>query len=77
MKTIPNVVTLLWSHSQDCYHIEDMQQTISKGREACIYSDPNDWILIGVFDTDHEAHRYVDHLEKLRGKRKPVINEDF
>jgi len=60
----------LYSLSQNCFHIETLIEYINSNLKYLLVTKrKSDWVLIGVFDNNLEAH---DYIEIVRAKIKEV-----
>ncbi len=63
---IPNYFVAEYSIEQNCFHIEQLTDLIKVGQNSAIHKIPNDYQLIGVFETHTEAHEFIE-------KSRPMI----
>lgn len=62
-----NYKTLLYSSSQDCFHIETLQETIEKG-VVCYLKKQGDYILLGIFEDEALLQDTINKLKNIRLK---------
>lgn len=61
-----NLVTILWSPSQNCFHEEKLGPVIHEGLTSFMTQRHNDWIVVGVFKTHEEAAEFCGYLQEAR-----------
>lgn len=66
-KQIANLSVALYSVSQNCFHIETLEDYIKSNiRKSTLKYKGDSYRLIGVFDSDVEANTYIETVrEKL------------
>jgi hypothetical protein len=52
---------LLWSKKSNCFHVEQLVDTVKKGREFFLSNRTNDYLVIGLGSYD-EVSRTADAL---------------
>ena len=57
-------VSLLFSFSQNSFHIEDVNETSARGMEALMLDLPSDWIVVGYFQCHEEASALIAQLPR-------------
>ena len=70
-KEIAELLAVLYSIDQDCFHIEDLKDYQNTNvRNALLGLNKNDYRMIGVFKTYTEADSYIKtfriHLKKSK-----------
>lgn len=59
----------LYSKSQDCFHIETLEDYVMINVERSILKlNPPDFRLIGIFETGIEANDYIESFRKIKDK---------
>jgi hypothetical protein len=55
-----------WSRSQDCFHVETVDEMLQSNLEVFFHQNPypSDWIVVGFADTIHEANEITVRLKK-------------
>lgn len=59
---------LEWSPDQLCYHVEMVRELCAVAVQAIAGTHPapaSRWMLLGVFDTQEEAHRVGQLIEEM------------
>jgi hypothetical protein len=64
MKNQKNQIAVLYSVSQEVFHIESLSDYIAKNMRDIYSSNYNDYKLIGVFNDYREADKFIDRFEK-------------
>ena len=57
-------VALLFSFSQNCFHVEDVNDVSGKGMRALMFDEPSDWIVLGFARTREEASQLAEELPR-------------
>lgn len=66
---ILNLTAVLYSVSQDCYHIEKIQDYLKQNITVAMNGiKKSDYSLIGIFKSDVEGDRYIEMFKKVKGK---------
>jgi hypothetical protein len=65
---VRNFVVAEYSVSQKCFHVHDLKSMLTHNIENMIGEGSSDYIPIGVFDTDLEAHRYIETVREQMKK---------
>lgn len=66
-----NLVAVLYSHYSHehgmyPYHYEPLTATVDAGLAFFNTPHENAWVVVGVFESDEEAIRFIDTLEQMR-----------
>jgi hypothetical protein len=71
------LISLEWSFSQKCFHIDDMATIIRENRSMILKGGSTDYVLIGLFANEEDASAIADKLrmEMSRSGRSDVIRE--
>lgn len=64
MKNQKNQIAVLYSVSQEVFHVESLSDYIAKNMRDIYSSNYNDYKLIGVFNDYREADKFIDRFEK-------------
>lgn len=64
MKRQKEQLAVLYSVSQEVFHVESLGDYISKNMRDIYSNNYNDYKLIGVFDDYREADKFMDRFEK-------------
>lgn len=59
-----------YSVSQNCFHVETVNDLLKVNMHASLQKQINDYLPIGFFETEIEAH---DFIEKIR----PTLQGDY
>ena len=51
---------VLYSISQKCFHIESLREYIEENIKCAMLKKDNDYRLVGLFNSDDEAHEYTE-----------------
>lgn len=65
------IKAVLYSVSQECFHLETLEDYIKKNSENCLTGKSSDYKLIGVFEKDEEADRFINRF----GDWLKIVNE--
>ncbi len=57
-------VALLFSFSQNAFHIEDVNAVSKQGMRALMFAEPSDWIVLGFARTREEASQLAEGLPR-------------
>jgi hypothetical protein len=57
------IKAVLYSVSQGCFHLETLEDYIKNNLENCLAGKSLDYRLIGVFETDKEADRFISRFD--------------
>lgn len=77
---LPNVeiqkyIVVLYSHEQDCFHIEDFIEYVKENFKEAMFSNFfNGYQIIGLVKSDIEANEYIEHFKKLKQNKDERIN---
>lgn len=64
---IQKYIVVLYSHEQDCYHIEDFIEYVKENfKEAMFTESFNGYQMIGLVKSDEEANEYIEHFKELK-----------
>lgn len=69
------IFALLWSGSQNTFHVEPLKTMLTKNRRACLLGNGTDYVLIflGSDDQCRQARRFLcAHRERIEGNPLPV-----
>ena len=55
---MPELWVLLYSHRQQCFHIETLQETIRYGLGAFKSQSGNDYIVLFMAESQDECHEF-------------------
>jgi hypothetical protein len=66
-------ISLEWSFSQKCFHIEPVKDAISSNIHSFIRGGSCDYVLLGVFKNDEDACAAAQYL---RGKRPDIFTHE-
>lgn len=64
MKNQKNQIAVLYSVSQEVFHVESLSDYIAKNMRDIYSNNYNDYKLIGVFSDYGEADKFMDRFEK-------------
>lgn len=70
MKNTKGRVWVCWSHSQQAVHIEDEAEGLEINREAYARNTPMDYIVLGVFASRGDAHKFLGAADECKGGAK-------
>lgn len=65
-------IALTYSVNQSCYHMETLSELLKTNREQIQSDYTPQYNLIGLFNSDEEAHKYADEFipeAELRKRR--------
>jgi len=63
-------IVVLYSHEQDCYHIEDFIEYVKENfKEAMFANSFNGYQIIGLVKSDIEANEYIEYFKQLKKQR--------
>jgi len=66
-KEIAKLIAALYSVSQDCFHIEQLNEYVENNITHSMRKlNKNDYRLIGVFETELQANDYIEVLKKYQ-----------
>ncbi len=76
---IAHLTAALYSISQDCFHIEPLQDYVKLNlSDAFIKSSKGDYRLVGIFNSDTDADAYIDecrnNMKLLKEKQDKNIS---
>jgi len=64
-KEIGGKSVALYSVTQNCFHIEQVRDyIITNFQTLTIKTIEDDWALIGIFDSDLQAHDFIEEIRK-------------
>ena len=64
-----NFIVAEYSVSQKCFHVHDMKSMLTHNIENMIGEGCSDYIPIGVFENDLQAHDYIEMVRAEMAKR--------
>lgn len=67
----PERIWACWSHSQQCFHVEEEAEGIETNLEAFWKNTPLDYIVLGVFSDREKADAFIRTID-LNWKRSAV-----
>lgn len=53
-----------YSHSQNDFHYDRLDVSMSRNLRACHNDQPSDWIILGIFETEDEAIQFNKQTKK-------------
>ena len=53
-----------YSFSQNNFHCDRLDTSITKNKDACFNGQESDWIIIGIFDTWEETQNFINEFKK-------------
>jgi hypothetical protein len=59
-----NLWTVEWSQSQQCFHIDALQKTITRNIAAFMHNRSNDYQLLYIAKSQEKASEAIAKLEK-------------
>ena len=74
------IKAVLYSVSQDCFHLETLEDYIKKNSEDCLAGKSSDYRLIGVFDSENEADAFMEadtFIDRFRTWLKIIKETDI
>lgn len=75
-KELGNLTSVLYSVSQDCFHIESLFKYVENNiHHGLLKLGKNDYRLIGVCTNDMDADGYIEHFKELQEEAKKVIDK--
>src|SRR5712675_604157 len=71
IKMIKNYIIAEYSVSQKCFHVHDLKSMLNHNIENMVALGDSDWLPIGVFEEERQAHDYIaacrEQMEKQKG----------
>lgn len=56
------MISVEYSKSQKCLHVDDLQKVLKINREKFLLNQVNDWEIIAVFETMEEADKFANKM---------------
>lgn len=53
-----------YSHSQNKFHCDRLDVSMSRNLRACLNDQASDWIILGIFETEDEVIQFNNEKEK-------------
>jgi hypothetical protein len=66
-------ISLEWSFSQKCFHIEPVMYSMRSNMDSFLRGGASDYVLLGIFGSDEEASAAAQTLREQR----PDMAKDF
>jgi len=72
---VRNFIVAEYSVIQGCFHVHDLKSMLTHNIENMIDKGDSDYIPIGIFETEIEAHRYIEVVrEQMEKQDKGWVN---
>lgn len=52
------------SYSQQKFHVDRLSVSIDKNRRSLCNNTQTDWVIVGIFETEDEAHEFCRIIKK-------------
>jgi hypothetical protein len=59
-----------WSQSQACFHVEEMEKTLDRNRQAYHAGRSSDYQILAIVKDQDDAHRTITELRSVREAAK-------
>jgi hypothetical protein len=61
-----NLFAISWSRSQDCFHIQTIEELVFANWDIFFGRNPNDsdWLVLGFASTHADASAYIEKLKR-------------
>lgn len=56
--------TVEWSGSQQCFHVDTLEKTLSQNLQAYAEGRVNDYQILGIVKSQADAHKFADSLKQ-------------
>jgi hypothetical protein len=60
------IYTVEWSEKQQCFHVDSLDSIIRKNLDLFFSEINSEYVLIGVFRSHEEAHKFISSLRSKR-----------
>ena len=62
--SLPDKITVEFSVDQGCFHVDTLARVLAINRMNVCSNLQNTFLLLGLFDTDHEADAFINDITK-------------
>ena len=66
-----------YSKSQKCFHINTLNGMVKSNLRVFFSDKQCDYLPIGIFNNDKEAHEYIEKMKKVEGYNRNEIEDGY
>lgn len=75
MKTIPGPWVAEFSHTQQCFNVDTLEDSIKRNMRSFADGIPNDWVVLALMADYKDAHKACNFFRNEKGI--PTVIERF